>query len=68
MARQLLDTRTEAKLGDFNGQRDRFEQWAFMFESYVHLLGWGAFVDAAIRETNPITNDQLGGGRARCER
>ena len=38
-ARQLLDTRESAKLSDFNGSREKFEQWAFMFESYARLLG-----------------------------
>ena len=49
-----LDTRSDAKLGDFDGKRDKFEQWAFMFESYAYLMGWGILVDAAIREPNPI--------------
>ena len=62
MARQLLDTRTEAKLGDFDGQRDKFEQWAFMFESYSHLLGWGIYVDAAIVSADPLVLTTLSDG------
>ena len=57
--RQLLDTRSEAKLADFDGKRDKFEQWAFMFESYAHLLGWGQIVESAIREQNPIQHSQI---------
>ena len=55
-ARQLLDTRSEVKLTDFDGKRERFEQWAFLFECYAHMLGWGEFVDAAIREPDPLGN------------
>ena len=59
MARQLLDTRSDAKLSDFNGQRDKFEQWAFMFESYSHLLGWGAWVERAIKSLEPIVRERI---------
>ena len=58
-ARQLLDTRGDVKLSEFSGNRDRFEQWAFNFESYAHLLGWGTYVDAAIREDRPIPPERL---------
>eukprot|EP00974_Lingulodinium_polyedra_P077007 7455810-Lingulodinium_polyedra.AAC.1 len=57
-----LDTRSDAKLGDFDGKRDKFEQWAFMFESYAHLMGWGPLVDAAIREPDPLLESRLGAG------
>ena len=58
--RQLLDTRDSARLSDFSGDREKFEQWSFMFESYAHLMGWGRFIEAAIREQNPITQERLG--------
>jgi hypothetical protein len=54
--RQLLDTRNDAKLDNFPGKREGFENWAFMFESYAHLMGWGILVDAAIVEQQPITD------------
>lgn len=58
--RQLLDTRSDAKLETFNGERQKFEQWAFLFESYTHLLGWGLYVDNAMRHEGPITHASLG--------
>ena len=48
-SRQLLDTRSDAKLDAFNGKRQDFETWAFLFESYAHLLGWGAMADTKLR-------------------
>ena len=45
MARQLLDTRADAKLSEFAGVREKFENWAFLFESYAHLFGWGEYVE-----------------------
>ena len=58
--RQLLDTRSEAKLDTFNGDRQKFEQWAFLFQSYAHLLGWGVMVDRARTKVNPIALADLG--------
>ena len=57
--RQLLDTRNDAKLDNFPGKREYFENWAVMFESYAHLMGWGMLVDAAIVEQQPIANEGL---------
>jgi len=47
--RQLLGTWSDAKLDTFNGGRAKFEQWGFLFESYPHLLGWGTFVENAMK-------------------
>ena len=57
--RQLLDTRSDAKLESFNGKRPEFEAWAFLFESYAHLLGWGAMVDYARVSPDPIVHTSL---------
>ena len=61
--RQLLtelDTRGDAKLDTFNGGRAKFEQLAIIFENYVHLLGWGTFVENATKLQEPIIHDNLG--------
>ncbi len=54
--RQLLDTRSDAKLDNFNAKRESIENWAFMFESYAHLMGWGVLVDAATVEQQLVTD------------
>ena len=59
-ARQLLDTRGDTKLASFSGDRSKFEAWAFLFESYGHLLGWGEQIDMAIKEQAPIEAAALG--------
>ena len=58
--RQLLDTRNDAKLESFSGARDKFENWAFMLESYCHMLGWSDFTEPAITYDGDLENDMLG--------
>lgn len=50
--RQLLDTRSEAKLYVFNKEDGHnIAQWAFKFDPYALLVGWGA-----MKQTNPIAH------------
>ena len=60
MAKQLLDPRSDIKLKEFGGDRSKFEHWAYMFESYVHLLGWGSQIEEAIGCTTKIDPEALG--------
>ena len=57
---QLLDYRGLGRAPTFSGERRDFETWAFAFESFVELLGWGALIDAAKTHRTEILNDALG--------
>ena len=64
--RQVLDTQSDVQLKDFNGNRSKFEHWAYMFESYVHLLGWGSQVEEAIRQPTSIDPEKISSSAKEC--
>ena len=56
---KLLDHRGLGGAPTFSGERRDFETWAFAFESFVELLGWGVYIDGAKAHQAEILNGSL---------
>ena len=59
-AHGVIDTRGEFRVSTFTGEDDYWAQWSLKFEAWGELLGWGAILDAATDQPNPVDNASLG--------
>ena len=63
---ELLDSRVLRKVEVFDGKRENFETWIFTFESYMGLLNWSQYAEAARDAPQPVTMEGLPSDDARA--
>ena len=59
IATNVLGTKIDIKVGEFNGSEQAWPLWCLRMEAYTGMLGWSRIMDEAHRNPSVVVNSSL---------